>query len=286
MLYFIKFLTVIKTLDAWLSFMYDKLIQQPPITLLSDFGISDEYLAVMKGAIAQINPMLRAIDITHQIPPQNIAAARFCLMNAYPYFPAGTVHVAVVDPGVGGKRRAVAVELTQGFLVAPDNGLLSGVLNKNKDSVIWAVELTNPEYWLTSNPSNTFGGRDIFAPVGAHLANGVSLKKLGREINPESLVKLDLPECCEKDDSVVGCIQYIDHFGNLVTNISGSYVEANNTNVEIRGRKIKAWETYSDVKIGELIALVGSHGWVEVAVNSGNAALELGLKLGDEVKIR
>ncbi len=265
--------------------MYDKTIDQRAITLLSDFGISDEYVAVMKGAIAQINPMLRAIDITHQIPPQNIAAARFCLMNAYPYFPAGTVHIAVVDPGVGGKRKAVAVELAQGFLVAPDNGLLSGVLHKNKNSVISAVELTNPKYWLTSKPSNTFHGRDIFAPVGAHLANGISLKKLGREINPQSLVKLDLPECCQKDDSVIGCIQYIDHFGNLVTNIPGNYVEGNNWNVEIRGRKIKAWETYSDVKLGELIALVGSHGWVEIAVNSGNAASELGLKLGEKVQI-
>ena len=263
--------------------MYDKSTKQPLITLLSDFGIRDEYVAVMKGAIAQINPMLRAIDITHQIPPQNIAAARFCLMNAYPYFPAGTVHVAVVDPGVGGKRRAVAVELTQGFLVAPDNGLLGGVLSKN--SVICAVELSNPEYWLTSQPSSTFHGRDIFAPVGAHLANGVSLQKLGREINSESLIKLDLPECYQKDRSVIGCIQYIDHFGNLVTNIPQSYVEGTNWSVEIRGRKIKARETYSEVKVGELIALVGSHGWVEIAVNSGNASLELDVDNGSQVRI-
>ena len=254
-----------------------------PITLLSDFGISDEYVAVMKGAIAKINPELRAIDITHKIPPQNIAAGRFCLMNAYPYFPAGTVHVAVVDPGVGGKRRAVAVELAQGFLVAPDNGLLSGVLSQN--TAICAVELTNSDYWLTSDPSSTFHGRDIFAPVGAHLANGVSLQKLGREINPESLVKLDLPECTQTDNIIVGCIQYIDHFGNLVTNIPQSYVEGKNWILEIRGRKIQARETYSDVKVGEKLSLIGSHGWVEVAVNSGNARLELGIELGDKVQI-
>ena len=123
--------------------MFDKPSKQPLITLLSDFGIYDEYVAVMKGAIAKINPTARVVDITHQIPPQSIATARFCLMNAYPYFPDGTVHVAVVDPGVGGKRRAVAVELAQGFIVAPDNGLLSGVMSQN--SVISAVELTNPE---------------------------------------------------------------------------------------------------------------------------------------------
>ncbi len=263
--------------------MSDKSTKQPLITLLSDFGISDEYVAVMKGAIAQINPTLRVVDITHQIPPQNIAAARFCLMNAIDYFPKGTVHVAVVDPGVGGKRRAVAVELAQGFLVAPDNGLLGGVLNQN--SVISAVELTNPDYWLTSQPSITFHGRDIFAPVGAHLASGVSLQELGREINLDSLVKLDLAKCTYKNGTIMGCVQYIDRFGNLVTNIPGSYVEGNDWSLEIRGRKIKARQTYSDVKLGELIALIGSHGWVEVAVNSGNAALELGLKLGSEVQI-
>ena len=263
--------------------MSEKSTKQPLLTLLSDFGIFDEYVAVMKGAIAQINPALRVVDITHQIPPQNIAAARFCLMNAIDYFPRGTVHVAVVDPGVGGKRRAVAVELAQGFLVAPDNGLLGGVLSQN--SVISAVELTNPDYWLTSQPSITFHGRDIFAPVGAHLASGVSLRELGREINSDSLVKLDLAECTYKNGKIMGCVQYIDRFGNLVTNIPGSYVEGNNWNVEVRGKKIKARQTYSDVKIGELIALVGSHGWVEVAVNSKNAALELGAQFGSEVQI-
>jgi len=263
--------------------MFDKPSEQSLITLLSDFGICDEYVAVMKGAIAQINSMLRVVDITHQIPPQNIAAARFFLMNAYPYFPRGTVHVAVVDPGVGGKRRAVAVELAQGFLVAPDNGLLGGVLSQN--SVIAAVELTNPKYWLTSQPSNTFHGRDIFAPVGAHLANGISLQKLGQEINPESLMKLNLPECCRNDNSITGCIQYIDHFGNLVTNIPRNYIKGNNWNVEIKGNIIKARETYSDVKVGEMIALIGSHGWVEIAVNSGNAKLKLDVDCGSQVRI-
>ncbi|MCJ8278765.1 MAG: SAM-dependent chlorinase/fluorinase [Rivularia sp. ALOHA_DT_140] len=263
--------------------MSGKSSNQPLITLLSDFGISDEYVAVIKGAIAKVNPISRVVDITHQIPPQNIAAARFCLMNAYPYFPQGTVHVAVVDPGVGGERRAIAVELTQGFLVAPDNGLLSGVLSQNY--AIAAVELTNSEYWLTSQVSNTFHGRDIFAPVGAHLANGVSLRKLGQEVNLDSLIKLDLPECQKMDDSIAGCIQYIDHFGNLVTNIPQSDVEGNNWSVEIRGNIIQAQETYSDVKVGEMIALIGSHGWVEIAVNSGNARLELDVEIGSQIQV-
>ncbi|MEO1428662.1 MAG: SAM-dependent chlorinase/fluorinase [Cyanobacteria bacterium J06633_8] len=263
--------------------MSDGTTKESLVTLLSDFGISDEYVAVMKGAIAQINPMLRVIDITHQIPSQNIEKARFCLMNAFPYFPQGTVHIAVVDPGVGGKRKGVAVELMQGFLVAPDNGLLSGVLSQN--SAIAAVELTNPEYWLTSHPSTTFHGRDIFAPVGAHLASGVSLQKLGRQINPESLVKLNLPDCEQKDDCIIGCIQYIDNFGNLVTNIPQSYLKGSSWSLEIRGNIIKYQKTYSDVKQGELIAIIGSHGWVEIAVNCGNAQVELGVENGSQVRI-
>ncbi|MBV6623686.1 MAG: SAM-dependent chlorinase/fluorinase [Rivularia sp. (in: Bacteria)] len=263
--------------------MSDKSTKESLVTLLSDFGISDEYVAVMKGAIAQINPMLRVIDITHQIPSQNIEKARFCLMNAFAYFPQGTVHVAVVDPGVGGKRRAVAVELLQGFLVAPDNGLLSGVLSQN--SAIAAVELTNPKYWLTSNPSITFHGRDIFAPVGAHLANGVCLNELGREIDLESLVKLNLPNCYQQDDFILGCIQYIDNFGNLVTNIPQSYVEGSSWSLEIKENIIKSQKTYSDANEGELIALIGSHGWVEIAVNCGSAQLRLGVDNGAQVRI-
>ena len=161
------------------------------VTLLTDFGEQDEYIGVIKGIIATINPKLQVIDLTHQIPPQNIETARFCLMNAYPYFPEGTVHVAVVDPGVGSKRRAIAVELESGFLVAPDNGLVSGVVEQNK--VIAAVELTNSDYWYLKKPSSTFHARDIFAPVGTHLASGVSLDNLGNQIDLNSLVNLELP---------------------------------------------------------------------------------------------
>jgi len=135
------------------------------ITLLSDFGLKDVYVGVMKGVIAQINPGLTVVDLTHQIPPQNIAAARFNLMNAYLYFPVGTVHVAVVDPGVGSHRRGIALQIDAGFLVGPDNGLFSGVVHQT--GVIAAVELTNAQYWWTPTPSTTFHGRDIFAAVGA-----------------------------------------------------------------------------------------------------------------------
>ncbi|WP_315785713.1 SAM-dependent chlorinase/fluorinase [Fischerella sp. JS2] len=253
------------------------------LTLLSDFGDRDVYVGVMKGAIAQINPKLKVIDLTHQIPPQNIVAARFCLMDAYPYFPEGTVHVAVVDPGVGGQRRAIAVEFANGYLVGPDNGLFSGVLTHSP--VIAAMELTNPDYWRTSNPSTTFHGRDIFAPVGAHLASGVSLQQLGTQINPESLVKLKIAEYSQSENIITGCIQYIDHFGNLVSNIPGTYIQDKSWSVLVGDKIIPGSGTYGDVEIGDAIALVGSHGWVELAINSGNARSQLQMNLGDTIQV-
>ncbi|MEH1868205.1 MAG: SAM-dependent chlorinase/fluorinase [Nostoc sp.] len=253
----------------------ERIGQQRLMTFLSDFGDRDIYVGVMKGVIAQINPRLRVIDLTHQIPPQDIAAARFCLMNAYPYFPVETVHLAVVDPGVGSKRRAIAVEFAQGFLVGPDNGIFSGVLSQSP--AIAAVELTNLNYWRTPQPSKTFHGRDIFAPVAASLASGVSLKQLGQEIDPASLVKLDIGDCKQISNGVVGCIQYIDHFGNLVSNIPASYVQGKTWSVQAAGLSIPSCKIYSDVNVGEILALVGSHGWVEIAINSGNAYSQLHL---------
>ncbi|BAY12267.1 SAM hydrolase/SAM-dependent halogenase family protein [Calothrix sp. NIES-2098] len=254
------------------------------VTLLSDFGDRDVYVGVMKGVIAEINPKLTAIDLTHQIPPQSIAAARFCLMNAYPYFPVGTVHIAVVDPGVGSKRRAIAVEFAQGFLVGPDNGIFSGILSQNP--AIAAVELTNRNYWRTPQASTTFHGRDIFAPVGANLASGVPIQELGQEIDPATLVQLNLGECQETTTGVVGCIQYIDRFGNLISNIPGSYVEGKTWCVQVRGLTIPGHATYSDVEVGEAIALVGSHGWVEIAINSGNANSQLQIELQDSLEVQ
>ncbi|MDF5731647.1 MAG: SAM-dependent chlorinase/fluorinase [Rhizonema sp. PD38] len=253
------------------------------LTLLSDFGDRDTYVGVMKGVIAQINPLITVFDLTHQIPPQNKAAARFCLMNAYPYFPSGTVHVAVVDPGVGSVRRAIAVEFADGFLVGPDNGIFSGVFSQSP--LIAAVELTNQEYWRTPQPSKTFHGRDIFAPVGAHLASGVPLKQLGKLLDPATLVQLEIAESSLTETGALGCIQYIDHFGNLVTNIPESYVQGKTWYLEAAELTVPGCETYSDVKVGEAIALVGSHGWVEIAINSGNAQLQLLLQLGDAVKV-
>ncbi|MBW4583290.1 MAG: SAM-dependent chlorinase/fluorinase [Tildeniella nuda ZEHNDER 1965/U140] len=279
------------------------------LTLLSDFGLSDSYVGIMKGAIAQVNVALTVIDLTHQIPPQNIAFARFALMTAYPYFPVGTVHVAVVDPGVGSTRRAIALAVGEdaahptGFLVGPDNGLFSGVINAHP--VIAAVELTEPLYWRTPKPSATFHGRDIFAPVGAHLASRVPLDQLGTSIAPETLVLLDVPQCSQPEtwsdversqfvtefdgvsiphgDKIVGYVQAIDHFGNLITTISGAQVRGKRWWLLSNGTLFAGRETYSNSTPGDLLALVGSHGWVEIAVNGGSAQAKLNLGWHDPV---
>ncbi|BAU15455.1 hypothetical protein LEP3755_60140 [Leptolyngbya sp. NIES-3755] len=251
------------------------------VTLLTDFGLSDVYVGVMKGAIAQINPQIQTIDLTHEILPQDIAAARFHLMNAYPYFPEGTVHVAVVDPGVGSERRSIAVQLKSGYVVAPDNGLISGIL---KDS-LGAVELNNPNYWRCQTPSATFHGRDIFAPVGAHLASGVPLQKLGTEIDLSSIVRLPIPDVIETETELRGVIQAIDHFGNLITNISGEKIRDRAWNIRVNQTLYPGKKTYADARIGEIVGLVGSHGWIELAMNRGNAQSFLKLKVGDEIAL-
>ena len=277
------------------------------ITLLSDFGLSDVYVGVMKGVIAHINPALTVVDLTHQIPPQSIAAARFSLMNAYRYFPTGTVHIAVVDPGVGSHRRGVALQIDAGFIVGPDNGLFSGVFNQTE--VVAAVELTNRDYWRTPTPSTTFHGRDIFASAGAHLASGVPIEDLGEVIDPASLVQLAIPKPASTATGVAGYIQYIDHFGNLITNIPAADVEGKTWSVVVgdspgetrrdrmseaarsvarlrsADRVIPSSLTYSDRELGEVVTLIGSHGWVEIAVNGGNAQSELQLDLGARVQV-
>ncbi|MBD2093134.1 SAM-dependent chlorinase/fluorinase [Microcoleus sp. FACHB-1515] len=253
------------------------------LTLLTDFGTRDSYVAAMKGVIAQIDRTLQSIDLTHDIEPQDVYSARFCLMTAYPYFPPETVHVAVVDPGVGSSRRAIAVQLENGFLVAPDNGLVSGVLSQF--SAVAAVELTNSAYWRVAKTSCTFHGRDIFAPVGAHLARGVPLAELGNPIDLHSLIQLSLPNPASTKDGWTGCIQAIDRFGNLITNIPADVLPPR-WFVSIAQTRIAGSFTYADRPVGELLALVGSHGFVEIAINCGSAQAALKLAIGTPIKIQ
>lgn len=246
-------------------------------------------MGMMKGAIAQINPSLNVIDLTHHIPPQNIAQARFVLMTSVPYFPTGTVHVAVVDPGVGSTRRGIAIAVGEspdqptGFLVGPDNGVLSGVFNHYP--VLAAVELNQPQYWRTPQVSHTFHGRDIFAPVAAHLASGVSLSELGHAIAPTSLKRLDLSPPTRHGLKIGGCIQAIDHFGNLITNIPASEVLPGQWTVDLPHASIQSVITYSDRPPGTPVTLIGSHGWVELAIVNGNAHQTLKLNVSDPVTV-
>jgi S-adenosylmethionine hydrolase len=253
------------------------------LTLLTDFGWNDTYVGVMKGVIAQINPHVQVIDLTHEVPPQNIQVAQFNLLSAYPYFPVGTVHVAVVDPGVGSARRAIALELETGFLVGPDNGIFTGLLAQQ--SVIHSVELTNRDYWRVPDPSHTFHGRDIFAPVAAHLASGVPITKLGDPIDVVNLAQCPIASCTPTAHGFRGNIQHIDRFGNVITNIPGEYVDGKTWSVLVGKRTVPGCSTYSDVSPGEPLALVGSHGWVELAISGGDAHFQLRLNWEDVVQV-
>jgi len=253
------------------------------LTLLTDFGFTDVYVGLMKGIIATINPALAVIDLTHQIPAQHVEAARFNLLHAFPYFPARTVHVAVVDPGVGGPRRPIALACGDSFLVGPDNGLFSGVLEKYPATQ--AVVLTNQRYWQTPNPSSTFHGRDIFAPVGAYLASGVTLDAFGPPVDPVTLIHFPSPGYKRTESTLQGCVQYVDQFGNLVTNIPAAAVVDTSWAVMAQQLMIPSYRTYSESPANEPLALIGSHGWVEVAVNGGNAQYQLRLTWGDGITV-
>jgi S-adenosylmethionine hydrolase len=251
--------------------------------LLTDFGLVDGYVGMMKGLMLQICSHLHIVDLSHQIPSQDICSGRFCLLSAVDYFPKGSIFVAVVDPGVGSQRRGIGIAWQSYKVIAPDNGLISGLLDRN--DVDLAVELTNADYWRIPVPSTTFHGRDIFAPVAAHLAAGVPLEILGDRLDPQSLVRLPLPSVEIITGGLRATVQYIDHFGNIVTNIPVSQVAGKNWSIQRDRQTIPSVNTYSDRSRGELMALIGSHDWVEIAMNEGNAAEQLGIKVGDRVNL-
>lgn len=252
------------------------------ITLLTDFGISDNYVGIMKGVILGINPHAVIVDITHNVPPQDVWTAAYLLSTAHPYFPAGTIHVAVVDPGVGTSRRAIAVETERAFFVAPDNGLLTPILKE--EGVRKIVALTEPRYWLPS-PSATFHGRDIFAPVAAHISCGTPLEEMGAPVNDPVLLDWPYPHK-SPDGSIVGHVLHIDRFGNLITDIrrqdlSGDVV------VEVAGCRIRGLKrTFAEVEPGEPLAYIGSTGRLEIAIRQGNAAQTFGIRRGNEILVR
>jgi S-adenosylmethionine hydrolase len=252
------------------------------ITLTTDFGDKDGYVGTMRGVILNICPTVILADLSHDIPPQDIRTAAFVLYQAISYYPPHAIHCVVVDPGVGSKRRAIAIRTNHGIFVGPDNGVLSMVLTATNINIIEAVTLTNHNYQLP-NISATFHGRDIFAPAAAHLANGVPLNKLGP--SAINLVRLDFDL---KPQTGMGRVIHIDRFGNLILNITAQDIDdPEHITLTIGRETIQSLShTFADVEEGELLAYVGSlKDHIEIAIRNGNAAQALGIHVGDVVKI-
>ena len=284
------------------------------ITLLTDFGNQDAYVGIVKGVIAGINPFANIADICHNVPPQDIFGGAYLLYSSYKYFPKKTIHVAVVDPGVGSRRDIVCVETKDYFFLVPDNGLLSFIVQEEKPKSI--IRVTNNKYFLPL-PSSTFHGRDVFAPVAAHLSLGVKPQQLGIKIN--QLEQLDIPKPVrKKTGQVEGQIIYIDRFGNLITNITKEHlvkgVEGQksedrsqklenrikqrkttlkelfslcNTIETVIGRKkvVGLSNTYLDVNAGEPLVLFGSAGFLEISINQGNAQKYFRVDRGNKIRV-
>lgn len=256
------------------------------VTLTTDFGSRDAYVAVMKAVMLGIHPGLRFIDISHEVPPQDLMAAAFILSDAAPYFPAGTIHLAVVDPGVGTSRPAVALRAGEQMFVGPDNGLFPLVMQDTP--LHQAVVLDRPAFWRTPSPSATFHGRDIFAPVAAHLAAGRTLTEVGTPA--ETLHRLHWPLPLADEQGVQGWVLHVDRFGNAITNISRAILE---TYRQARGVKCYVGSgvvhglhrTYGDVEEGDPLLLFGSSELLEIAVHGGNAARLLSIKKGTTVNL-
>jgi len=241
----------------------------PVITLLTDFGTADYFVGAVKGAILSINPRAVIVDLTHEIPLQDIEAGAFTLLAAYQTFPAGTIHVGVVDPGVGSERRPIIVSANEQFFVGPDNGLFTYIYDRESSHRV--VHVTSNRYFRPS-VSSTFHGRDIFAPVAAALSNGVGLEEFGAEI--DDTVRLSSLETPLR-------IIHIDRFGNCVTNITRDRLAKS---LVINGQTISEFRRfYGDGDDESLFAIWGSAGFLEISVNGGSAAKVLSVKRGDEV---
>ncbi len=270
------------------------------ITLTSDFGLCDGYVASMKGVILGINPEVTLVDICHNTSPQNINQASFIIGTTARYFPPDTIHIVVVDPGVGTKRSAIIAKTPFGYFITPDNGSLSYLLQPylvkpvtsigpvsiieafTPDLNLEVVRITNPRFWRT-NASATFHGRDIFAPVAAALSMGERLENFGERVNTIEMLPLPQPNRYS-DGALIGNIIHIDNFGNLITNIQSGDIHSNKCLIRVASEIIKGLSrTYADS--GGLLAYIGSNGYLEIALRGGSACSLLNAKIGDEVKL-
>lgn len=254
------------------------------ITLTTDFGLQDHYVSAMKGVMLRIAPDVRFVDVSHQIPPQDIMAAAWVVRNASMCFPAGTIHLVVVDPGVGTSRVPVALRIRDQIFVGPDNGIFSLIADENEYE---AWKLTKKKYWA-AKPSKTFHGRDLFSPVAAHIAGGVPLNMLGERM--ENLVTYRWAVPITDSDGIQGWIIHIDRFGNLISNISEDMILNSIGEARFRiyvGNTIldELVTTFGSVPDGEPAAYIGSSGTLEIAINKGNAQEMLGVQKGAQISL-
>ncbi len=256
------------------------------ITLTSDFGLKDPYVAEMKGVILTINPNATIVDLTHEVEKFNVRMGAFMLASAIPYFPDGTVHVAVVDPGVGTQRRSILIQTAKAFFIGPDNGVL--MLAAQNQGIKHVYQITNHKLMLPKI-SSTFNGRDVFAPAAAYLTKEVAPTEFGAEIkNP---VKTDFAQAKRGMRGLSGEVLHIDGFGNIITNIAEKDIIQNqgkSINVELAGVSLKLnfCKTYAEAKTKEPIAFIGSNGFMEIALNQGNASEKFRVKSGDKVAVK
>jgi S-adenosylmethionine hydrolase len=247
------------------------------VTLLTDFGTSDSYVAEVKGALLSAAPDIALVDVTHAVPPGDVRAGAYLLGRAWHRFPGGTIHLAVVDPGVGTERAALAVAARGHYFVGPDNGLLTLVL---RDTEVQIVVLATP---VEASP--TFHGRDVFAPAAAALATGAALAQLGEPFS-RIPTRLAYREPHHEGKSVVGQVVYVDRFGTLVTNLTPEHVPSYAV-IEVEGLEMGPLRrTFGDVPTGGLVAYLGSGGHIEIAVRDGSAARRLGMGVGGRVRAR
>ena len=253
----------------------------PVITLLSDFGLSDYFVGAVKGVMLSLNPDVAFVDISHQVPPQDIFTGAFTLSQAYSCFPQGTVHFAVVDPGVGTSRKALAATAAGHYFVAPDNGILTYIMEANEDFV--AYEIT-ADHYFRKPVSATFHGRDVFAPVAAWISRKIELHQFGPVL--QSPVRLQIPPLKRVRDALIqGTILAIDHFGNLITNLKPEDISMP-FKILAGQREITALRrTYGEGMSGEVIVVPGSTGFLEIAVKGGSAAATLNMKTGAPIGV-
>jgi S-adenosylmethionine hydrolase len=255
-------------------------MSRPIITFTTDFGLGSPYVAEMKGAALSICPDATLIDLTHAVPPQNVRLGAIYLAQAAPSFPPGSIHVGVVDPGVGTSRKIVVARSQGRYFVVPDNGLLSRVIQQN--DLDYAVEANDKRFWR-QEVSSTFHGRDIMTVLAAHLANGVAIDALGPKC--ERLVELDFPQPSITRDRLVGEVMAIDSFGNLISNVNASQLgNLAITSARCAGAAgMPTVQAYAERAEGEFVSLIGSSGWLEIAQVGGNAARELNVEVGEPI---